>query len=84
LGGFAATFIALGASAVIAPLWSVDDEIARDIAAEFYGTIKNEPATPFSEIFGRIRRKAYDRRYGKDTYAAYCFFGDPLATAITL
>src|SRR5215475_14933337 len=31
LGGFADSFIQIGASAVIAPLWSVDDSAAHDV-----------------------------------------------------
>jgi CHAT domain-containing protein len=34
LGGFADSFIQIGASAVIAPLWSVEDEAAHDVASE--------------------------------------------------
>ncbi|CUX71679.1 MULTISPECIES: CHAT domain-containing protein [Agrobacterium] len=79
-GGFAARFIELGASAVIAPLWSVEDEIAHDIALEFYGAVKNEPKLPLADIFRRIRERAFDPDKGRDTYAAYCFYGDPLAT----
>jgi CHAT domain len=82
LGGFAASFIRLGASAVIAPLWSVEDSIAHQIAVEFYKRVKDEPETPFAEIFCKIREKAYDIANGKDTYAAYCFYGDPAAFAV--
>ncbi|MEH2521034.1 hypothetical protein V1279_006607 [Bradyrhizobium sp. AZCC 1610] len=78
LGGFAPAFIELGASAVIAPLWSVDDEIAHRIAEEFYREVRKKPSVPLSRIFSAIRAKAYVE--GKDTYAAYCFFGDPLAS----
>ena len=81
LGGFAAAFIKLGASAVIAPLWSVKDSIAHEIAMEFYGRVKAEPKTPFAEILRTIRAKAYDRANGEDTYAAYCFYGDPAGFA---
>jgi CHAT domain len=81
VGGFAAAFIELGASAVIAPLWSVKDSIAHDIAMDFYGRVKAEPTTPFAEILRTIRGKAYDPANGEDTYAAYCFYGDPAAFA---
>lgn len=84
LGGFAAVFIELGASAVIAPLWSVKDEIAHKIAEEFYRRIKKEPKTPLAEIFRTIREKAYDPESGEDTYAAYCFYGDPAAVAVSV
>lgn len=82
LGGFASAFIELGASAVIAPLWSVDDKIAHKIAEEFYRSVRANPTMPFSQIFATIRAKAYDGAIGRDTYAAYCFFGDPLASGV--
>lgn len=80
-GGFAEEFMALGASAVIAPLWSVKDTIAHEIAVEFYRRIKAEPATPFAAILRDLRVRSYAVEGGEDTYAAYCFYGDPLATA---
>jgi CHAT domain-containing protein len=81
VGGFAASFIRMGATAVIAPLWSVDDKAAHAIAEEFYRTVRARPGLPFSRIFAGIRGKAYDRETGQDTYAAYCFYGDPCAAA---
>jgi hypothetical protein len=81
LRGFAASFIELGASAVIAPIWSVKDEIAHQVAETFYQTVKAEPDIPFAEIMRRLRKKAYDRETAEDTYAAYCFYGDPCATS---
>jgi CHAT domain len=80
-GGFAEEFMALGASAVIAPLWSVKDTIAHEIALELYRRIKAEPSTPFTAILRDLRAKSYALEGGEDTYAAYCFYGDPLATA---
>lgn len=77
-GGFAEVFMALGASGVIAPLWSVKDSIAHEIAEKFYDRIKKEPDTPFSQIFADLRKQSYEGG-GEDTYAAYCFYGDPLA-----
>lgn len=80
VGGFAATFIDLGASCVIAPLWSVRDEVAHEIAQEFYNQTLADPAKPFAEIIRSIRARAYAAGGGEDTYAAYCFYGDPLAS----
>jgi hypothetical protein len=77
LGGFAPAFIEMGAGAVIAPLWSVKDGTAYEIASEFYNRLKNEPNVSFAEILRGIRKKAYVQ--GDDTYAAYCFYGDPAA-----
>ena len=76
------SFIDLGASAVIAPLWSVKDTIAHQIAEDFYNRVKAEPDTPFAEILRTIRAKAYASETSEDTYAAYCFYGDPSAVGV--
>ncbi len=68
-----------GATAVIAPLWSVEDKIAHEIAVLFYQEIKNNPSQTVSEIFKKVRAKGYDPMTGRDTYVAYCFYGDPNA-----
>jgi CHAT domain-containing protein len=78
-GGFAEAFMALGASGVIAPLWSVKDSIAHEIAQKFYERVRNEPNTPFAQILADLRKQSYKAEGGEDTYAAYCFYGDPLA-----
>jgi hypothetical protein len=78
IGGFADAFMKIGASAVVAPLWSIGDETARVVAEEFYKGVKAEPTRPFAAILRDIRRKAYDPG-ARDTYAAYCFYGDPKA-----
>lgn len=79
IGGFAREFIALGASGVIAPLWSVRDSIAFRVAERFYAAIGEQPARAFADILRDIRALAYGSAAGEDTYAAYCFYGDPLA-----
>ncbi|MGR9249957.1 CHAT domain-containing protein [Rhizobium leguminosarum] len=40
---FASQFIEMGAKAVIAPLWDVDDTIAHEVALTFYDAIKAAP-----------------------------------------
>lgn len=80
VGGFAKSFIDLGASAVIAPLWSVKDTIAQKIAATFYQRVRDNPDIAFAEILRDLRRKAYEPGQAEDTYAAYCFYGDPAAS----
>jgi hypothetical protein len=77
--GFARSFIDLGAGAVIAPLWSVKDSIANQIAQAFYKEVHESPRTPFAATLSTIRRVAYEE--GEDTYAAYCFYGDPVAVS---
>lgn len=81
VGGFAAAFIACNAGGVIAPLWAVDDGVAHQVAVTFYDTVKREPTTPFADILRELRAKAYAAD-GEDSYAAYCFYGDPHACAV--
>ncbi len=75
--GFAPTFLQMGASCVVAPLWSVKDDIAHTVAETFYEATRAAPARPFAEILRDIRARAYAG--GEDTFAAYCFYGDPCA-----
>ena len=82
VGGFAEQFMILGASAVIAPLWSVKDSIAHQVAVEFYEGIEKEPRVPFAEILRGLRKRSYAEEGGEDTWAAYCFYGDPLAARL--
>jgi hypothetical protein len=79
IGGFAEQFMALGASGVIAPLWSVKDSVAHELAVEFYRRLREEPETPFAAILRDLRARSYGAAGGEDTWAAYCFYGDPLA-----
>jgi hypothetical protein len=80
VGGFAKSFIDIGASAVIAPLWSVKDRFAHEVAKTFYERLKSAKGTPFAEIIRDLRRKAYGPGQAEDTFAAYCFYGDPAAS----
>jgi hypothetical protein len=79
-GGLAATFLAMGATAVIAPLWSVSDDVAYTVAKMVYdGLLSGEKQLP--EILMECRAKTYQgAQAGIDTYAAYCFYGDPCLT----
>jgi hypothetical protein len=82
LGGFARVFTEFGAGAVIAPLWAVDDTLAHDVATRFYSEVVANRGRPFAEILRDIRSRAYNPLTGLDTYAAYCFYGDPRAKAL--
>jgi hypothetical protein len=76
--GFPQSFGALGANAIIAPLWPVDDKLAGKIALELYEEALKPKAEPLAAILQTIRRRGYEEK-DADTYAAYCFFGDPQA-----
>jgi hypothetical protein len=81
-GGFGPRFIELNAGGVVAPLWSVFDVTAETIARKFYTAVNEHPEVPFAETLRLIRQEAYtseDPPDGVSTYAAYCFYGDPLA-----
>ncbi len=79
-GGFAAAFAKLGASCVVAPIWSVDDSLAHEVAEAFYQAVEASPGASLASLLGPIRKQAYDGTKA-DTFAAYCFFGDPDAVA---
>ena len=74
--GLAESFLAAGASGVIAPLWSIDDRLARGIATRFYERAMR------GEVIAEIMRT--ERAAFRDspetissTYLAYQFFGHP-------
>ena len=58
IGGFAAAFLELGAAAVIAPLWSVKDTIAYEVAKKFY---REGPSDRLLAERGRVSRKLCGR-----------------------
>lgn len=76
--GFPRSFANLGAHAIIAPLWPVDDAMAHEIAVEIYSRALPPDPQPIASILRDIRKRGYENE-DADTYAAYCFFGDPLA-----
>ncbi len=86
-GGIAQAFLRIGASAVVAPLWSIDDTIAQKIALAFYhsalagdddangngadGDGRDHPAV--ADLLRRARAAAAQ----SPTYLAYQFYGHP-------
>jgi CHAT domain len=81
VGGLAKAWADAGAGAVVAPLWSVRDSIAHDVAVRFYQATQAVPSPPYARIVRDIRALAYGANAGEDTYAAYCYFGSPTAAA---
>lgn len=79
-GGMAAAFLIAGARGVIAPLWKIDDALAKDIALDFYR--KTAQGRSPAEYLRTVRAKfAVDP---EPTYLAYLLFGHPaLQTAQT-
>lgn len=74
--GLAAAFLYAGASGVVAPLWSVRDTIAREVALEFYRRVAagEPPAVILREERARFRES--DAPVSA-TCLAYQFFGHP-------
>jgi hypothetical protein len=77
-GGMAAAFLGLGAGAVVAPLWKVDDTVAREVAEGFYqAVLANDGLSP-AEYLRRERRSIKDKEGSPaGTRLAYLFFGHP-------
>ena len=80
--GLAADFVKAGASGVVAPLWSVKDTIAREIAQEFYSRVFGEPRVSPAVALRECRAKFRDDPAASPTYLAYQFFGGPNMTLI--
>jgi hypothetical protein len=51
------------------------------VTTKFYPKILS--GVPFAQVFQDIRKQAYTGEAPLDSYAAYCFYGDPLAVAVT-
>jgi hypothetical protein len=80
--GMASAFVRAGAAAVIAPLWSVNDDDASVIAVDFYQQALDASQAPADVI--RAYRAGVTRaaiaandRAASGTYIAYQFFGHP-------
>jgi hypothetical protein len=74
--GLAAAFLYSGASGVIAPLWSIDDKLARRIALAFYDDVLDRGASPAGAI-AQQRQAIQSSGTTSGTALAYQFFGHP-------
>ncbi|MDX1468274.1 MAG: CHAT domain-containing protein [Acidimicrobiia bacterium] len=76
-GGMAGAFLDQGASGFVAPLWNVDDDVARDFALDFYEGVFGA-GLPVSEMLGRLRsRFSMTSSSPRASYLAYVYFGHP-------
>jgi CHAT domain-containing protein len=75
--GLAAAFLYAGASAVVAPLWSIDDSAAKDLALRFYNAVFDEGRPPAEVLRDERRDFAGPDGDGAATRLAYQFFGHP-------
>jgi CHAT domain-containing protein len=76
-GGFAQACLRRGARAAIAPLWRVKDELAAKVAVEVYKTVLADPDRALADVLRDVRKQTYRQAEAEDSYAAYCFYGDP-------
>jgi chaperonin GroEL len=74
--GWPQTFLGAGASACVAPLWSVVDENAKEVATKFYRLVFEEGKT-LGEALQQIRVEWKRRR--SLTFLSYVLYGDPMA-----
>lgn len=75
-GGMAMAFVRAGACGVVAPLWSIKDTVAHDVALDFYEKTRNgvSPAATLREA----RAAHGPEPVGvSGTYFAYQYFGHP-------
>jgi hypothetical protein len=76
--GWPQAFLNIGSTACIAPLWSVIDENARDIAEEFYQmTLVDSTPKSLGQALQSIRQQWRKKR--SLTYLGYVLYGDPMA-----
>jgi hypothetical protein len=76
--GWPQAFLNIGSTACIAPLWSVIDENARDIAEDFYQmTLIDSPPKSLGQALQSIRQQWRAKR--SLTYLGYVLYGDPTA-----
>ncbi len=76
-GGLAGAFLNEGCRGFIAPLWSIDDNIAREIALEFYKRTLDENVE-VSQVMREMRSKFdFNADIPISTYLAYTFYGHP-------
>ena len=74
--GMARAFLSGGAAGVVAPLWSIDDIVARELALRFYErTLAG--ATPAAALREERRSFRRDPPPTSSTMLAYQLFGHP-------
>ncbi|HYW52033.1 MAG TPA: CHAT domain-containing protein [Gemmatimonadaceae bacterium] len=81
--GFAGMAISAGFSGFIGPLWSVNDQVAKQIAIDFYrrsfGT-DGKPPRPVADVLADMRSSYMsepDPKRRQSTWLAYVHYGHP-------
>ncbi len=73
-GGLAAAFLSRGAVGVVAPLWSVKDTVAKEVALDFYAKVFAGEA--IGDVVRR-KRASFGSEGVSPTVLAYQYFGHP-------
>jgi hypothetical protein len=73
--GFPGDLIRGGAKGFVAPLWNVDDDLAREFAERFYQATFTDDRSVGEVLYAE--RQAYDHQ-GSTTPMAYIYYGHPL------
>jgi triacylglycerol esterase/lipase EstA (alpha/beta hydrolase family) len=74
-------FIRMGARAVIAAGWEVNDAAAKTFAASFYRGMLN--GALFGDAVIKARKETYQRHAATNTWGAYQCYGDPSFSLVT-
>ncbi len=76
-GGMAGEFLRAGSRGFLAPLWSIDDQLAHDIAISFYERTLDD-GIEVGEVMRDVRSK-FDltQEIPSSTFVAYIFYGHP-------
>jgi hypothetical protein len=77
MGGWAPRFLNAGASAFVAPYWSVRDKAAGVFSMAFYRNLLT--GEPIGEAVRKARLEVREKFPGNPTWLAYTVFADPLA-----
>lgn len=77
-GGLAAAFLQAGARAFVAPLWNVDDTVAKDFALAFYTETLGK-GRPVGDVMRELRAWFTTRfpQHDQTTPLAYAYYGHP-------
>jgi hypothetical protein len=77
--GFPGNCLAGNFTGLVAPIWAVNDVIARWIAAEFYREALAATPRPVAEILRDLRQQ-FATHANASSYLAYVFYGNPYLT----
>jgi CHAT domain-containing protein len=76
-GGFPGNCLAGGFTALVAPLWAVNDTVAKSVAIDFYqALLATGSGRTVAELMRDVRGR-YNSSAPVSSYLAYVFYGNP-------